>query len=179
MAERIIGDYTVPSVLVSDYYISPESPPVFLSRLKARGYTIPTIIISAKADAETLNRMTRNCQYLGFLKKGDDPANLVERLASLLNDITDVAIESFESHQAWHSAKLFVRDMPHEKLEIAEQILQYYEIKEVVGDVGLQRTAVGKLRESLLAFMKESRSPLTAVALLRAVRERMREFSPA
>lgn len=168
IANRVAEAYTKPSILWTDYYISPATPNVFLPELRARKINIPVVIISGKVKFNQLNQLSLKCRLAGYFEKGVDSRRLVSDVAQHLVDLNQDAAIAYTTYDVGVQARNFISGYKKEVRDIIRRILCNEEVKQIAPDAGMHEDTIYKYRREVFAFIGTENVPMRYSALYQA-----------
>jgi DNA-binding NtrC family response regulator len=155
MLARVRELYVEPTIVLTDYFISPSPPTQFLPELRQNNIGIPVVIMSSRVRFELLSDLNASCGLAGFFAKGVDPEVCISRVANALMDMSKKAIDAWEAYVAIREALEIVRKYKPEKREVMRRLVEFADPKELYADGLASKDVVYDVRTDMIRFFRK------------------------
>ncbi len=174
VVECIQQNYTMPTLLLCDYYVHPVPPSRYLPALRNAGIAIPAVLASGRIRAEQINGLSLIYPVLGFFEKTPQISALIGAIAKHLIDMGPEAVQAWETYQLRHAVGTFIGGMTSEQCTALLSLLAMEDVKTITAGLNIGANTVYALRKEMIGFLGDVCSPPRYAALANGLQDRLR-----
>ncbi len=147
--QKLIDGYTRPSIILSDYFIKPITPSLFVPRLRAARMDAPLIIASGAVEMESLNHFAMQGWLQGFFSKQESIQVMISRICQHLIDLSELAASRFEEWKLLRQFTEFADNYTRAEALAIRRLLLLHDFKQIQSDTDISERKLYYLREAL------------------------------